>query len=333
MKILITGAAGFIGMHALKTFSEQYVVVGLDNINDYYDTQLKYDRLTNCGIERDSITYNTKVAGNTNISFIELDLQDAGNLNALFAREKFDIVVHLAAQAGVRYSITNPRDYIDNNIIGFFNVLEACRNFPVKHLIYASSSSVYGNSSTTPFTESQDTSQPVSFYAATKKSNEVMAHAYAHLYQIPITGLRFFTVYGPWGRPDMAPMLFAHAGIVGKPIKVFNNGNQQRDFTFITDIINGIQKVIECAPATKNYYKIYNIGRGNPIQLLAFIKAIEHSLGKTLQLQFMEAQPGDVENTFASTEELENLGYKPAVEVSDGVEKFISWFKWYYKHA
>lgn len=333
MKILITGAAGFIGMHALKTFSEQYVVVGLDNINDYYDTQLKYDRLANCGIERDAITYNAKVHGEQNISFIELDLQDAGNLNALFAREKFDIVVHLAAQAGVRYSITNPRDYIDNNIIGFFNVLEACRNFPVKHLIYASSSSVYGNSSTTPFTESQDTSQPVSFYAATKKSNEVMAHAYAHLYQIPITGLRFFTVYGPWGRPDMAPMLFAHAGIAGKPIKVFNNGNQQRDFTFITDIINGIQKVIECAPATKNYYKIYNIGRGNPIQLLAFIKAIEHSLGKTLQLQFMEAQPGDVENTFASTEELENLGYKPAVEVSEGVEKFISWFKWYYKHA
>ena len=234
MKVLITGAAGFIGMHTVQKFAMLgYQVIGLDNINAYYETELKYARLQELGINKSLLQYNTVLKGNTNISFIQLDIQDAGNLNVLFANEKFNLVIHLAAQAGVRYSITNPRDYIDSNIIGFYIILEACRNFKIKHLIFASSSSVYGNTENTPFVESQNTDAPVSFYAATKKSNEVMAHAYASLYQMKITGMRFFTVYGPWGRPDMAPVLFAKAGVENQPVKIFNNGEQSRDFTYI----------------------------------------------------------------------------------------------------
>ena len=231
MKVLITGAAGFIGMHTVQKFALLgYEVVALDNINAYYETQLKYDRLAQLGIKKSSLEYNKIITGSTNISFVQLDIQDAGNLNVLFSNKKFDLVIHLAAQAGVRYSITNPRDYVDSNIIGFYTILEACRNFQVKHLIFASSSSVYGNTDSIPFSEDQNTDCPVSFYAATKKSNEVMAHAYSELYQLKITGLRFFTVYGPWGRPDMAPVLFAKAGIEKEPIKVFNNGEQSRIF-------------------------------------------------------------------------------------------------------
>jgi UDP-glucuronate 4-epimerase len=226
MKALITGAAGFIGMHTVQKFAFLgYEIIALDNINSYYETDLKYARLAELGIERNTLAYNKLIKGhNDNISFIQLDIQDAGNLNVLFATQNFDIVIHLAAQAGVRYSITNPRDYIDSNIIGFYTILEACRNFKIKHLIFASSSSVYGNTDDVPFNENQNTDFPVSFYAATKKSNEVMAHAYASLYELKITGLRFFTVYGPWGRPDMAPVLFAKAGTQSQPIKVFNNG-------------------------------------------------------------------------------------------------------------
>ena len=241
MKILITGAAGFIGMHTVQKMAALgHDIVGLDNVNAYYETDLKYARLAELGIKREDLEYNKKVNGNTNIQFVLLDIQDAGNLNSLFASQKFDVVIHLAAQAGVRYSITNPRDYIDSNIIGFYNVLEACRNFPLQHLVFASSSSVYGNTDVVPFSEKQNTDFPVSFYAATKKSNEVMAHSYSELYKMKITGLRFFTVYGPWGRPDMAPTLFAKAGMEGKPIKVFNEGNQSRDFTYIDDIVQGI---------------------------------------------------------------------------------------------
>jgi UDP-glucuronate 4-epimerase len=265
MKVLITGAAGFIGMHTVKKIALLgHQVIGLDNINAYYEIELKYARLNELGINKSLLQYNKVLEGNTNISFIQLDIQDAGNLNVLFANEKFDLVIHLAAQAGVRYSITNPRDYIDSNIIGFYTILEACRNFEVQHLIYASSSSVYGDTDTIPFSENQNTDSPVSFYAATKKSNEVMAHAYSSLYQLKITGLRFFTVYGPWGRPDMAPVLFAKAGTESQSIKVFNNGEQSRDFTYIDDIVQGIVLVAENKSLLKNY-QILNIGKGSPV--------------------------------------------------------------------
>ena len=331
MKILITGVAGFIGMHtALKYVSLGYKVVGIDNINAYYETELKYDRLQQLGIHKEDIQYNNPVKGIENFTFLELDIQDAGNLSALFAKLQFDKVVHLAAQAGVRYSITNPRDYIDSNIIGFFNILEACRNFPVKHLVFASSSSVYGNTAQTPFTEGQKTDSPVSFYAATKKSNEVMAHAYSDLYKIPMTGLRFFTVYGPWGRPDMAPVLFAKAGLEGTPIKVFNNGQQSRDFTYIDDIVNGIA-LASTRELSQDIFKIYNIGKGNPDQLMDFIKNIEESLEVPFNYNFLPAQKGDVAVTFADTTALEQLGYKAETPLEVGIPKFIKWFKEYYK--
>jgi UDP-glucuronate 4-epimerase len=286
MKILITGAAGFIGMHAVSKFASLgHEVTGLDNINAYYETDLKYARLKQLGINRDDLEYNKKVRGNQNILFVLLDIQDAGNLNSLFATQKFDIVVHLAAQAGVRYSITNPRDYIDSNIIGFYNILEACRNFPVKHLVFASSSSVYGNTDSIPFSENQNTDFPVSFYAATKKSNEVMAHAYADLYQLKVTGLRFFTVYGPWGRPDMAPVLFAKAGMEHKPIKVFNNGEQSRDFTYIDDIIQGIVLVSQSELNDKKY-QILNIGKGSPSCSYGFYTSAGTRIGNTISIRF-----------------------------------------------
>ncbi len=286
MKILITGAAGFIGMHAVSRFASLgHEVTGLDNINAYYETDLKYARLNQLGINRDDLEYNKKVPGNKNIQFVLLDIQDAGNLNSLFATQKFDIVVHLAAQAGVRYSITNPRDYIDSNIIGFYNILEACRNFPVNHLVFASSSSVYGNTDAIPFSETQNTDLPVSFYAATKKSNEVMAHAYADLYQLKITGLRFFTVYGPWGRPDMAPVLFAKAGMEHKPIKVFNNGEQSRDFTYIDDIIQGIVLVSQSELKDKKY-QILNIGKGSPSGANGFYPFVGTRIGNSISIRF-----------------------------------------------
>ncbi|MBF6640019.1 NAD-dependent epimerase/dehydratase family protein [Flavobacterium sp. J49] len=331
MKILITGSAGFIGMHTAQKLAQAgHEVVGLDNINSYYETQLKFNRLLQLGIEKEDIQYNKKLKGQDHFTFIELDIQDAGNLSALFAFEKFDCVIHLAAQAGVRYSITNPRDYIDSNIIGFFNILESCRQFNTPHLVFASSSSVYGNSTAVPFSESQNTDEPVSFYAATKKSNEVMAHAYADLYKIKVTGLRFFTVYGPWGRPDMAPMLFAKAGVEQKPIKIFNNGNQSRDFTYVDDIAEGIKIVVEDQTSTVNY-QILNIGKGNPDLLMDFISILEKALQVEFVYDFKPAQKGDVVTTFANTKALEQLGYKPKVSLEDGIPKFVAWFKEYYK--
>ena len=330
MKILITGAAGFIGMHAvLKFASLGHDVIGLDNINAYYETDLKYARLAELGIKREDLEYNKKVKGNTNIKFVLLDIQDAGNLNSLFAKQKFDIVIHLAAQAGVRYSITNPRDYIDSNIIGFYNILEACRNFPLQHLVFASSSSVYGNTDVVPFSENQNTDAPVSFYAATKKSNEVMAHSYSELYKMKITGLRFFTVYGPWGRPDMAPTLFAKAGMEGKPIKVFNEGNQSRDFTYIDDIVQGIQIVSQNPPAETNF-RLLNIGNGNPVSLMEFIKLLESHLDKSFIYNMMPAQNGDVQSTYADVSEIQKLGYKATTSLEYGIPKFVNWFTGYY---
>lgn len=331
MKILVTGAAGFIGMHtATKMAIEGHQVIGLDNINSYYETQLKFDRLLQLGIEKEAIQYNSKVSGLLNFEFIELDIQDAGNLNTLFARENFDCVIHLAAQAGVRYSITNPRDYIDSNIIGFFNILEACRQFNINHLVFASSSSVYGNSDEVPFSENQKTDAPVSFYAATKKSNEVMAHAYSDLYKIKVTGLRFFTVYGPWGRPDMAPVLFAKAGVTKKPIMIFNNGNQSRDFTYIDDIVEGIKIVAENSKDIENY-KILNIGKGNPDLLMDFVTTLEKELDVAFVYDFQPAQKGDVVTTFADTSALQKLGYKTKVSLVEGIPQFVQWFKKYYK--
>ncbi len=330
MKILITGAAGFIGMHTVqKMVAFGHEVVGLDNVNAYYETDLKYARLAELGINREDLVYNKIVNGKQNFKFVLLDIQDAGNLNSLFAIQKFDIVIHLAAQAGVRYSITNPRDYIDSNIIGFYNVLEACRNFPLQHLVFASSSSVYGNTDVAPFSESQSTDFPVSFYAATKKSNEVMAHSYSELYKMKITGLRFFTVYGPWGRPDMAPTLFAKAGMEGKPIKVFNEGNQSRDFTYIDDIVQGIQIVAQ-NPSPKANFRMLNIGNGNPVNLMEFIKLLEFNIGKPFQYQMMPAQNGDVQSTFADITEIEKLGYKAMTPLEIGIPKFINWFLNYY---
>lgn len=330
MKILITGAAGFIGMHTVLKIAELgHEVVGLDNVNAYYETDLKYARLTELGINREDLVYNKKISGIQNFYFILLDIQDAGNLNSLFAIQKFDIVIHLAAQAGVRYSITNPRDYIDSNIIGFYNILEACRNFPLQHLVFASSSSVYGNTDLVPFSEKQNTDFPVSFYAATKKSNEVMAHSYSELYKMKITGLRFFTVYGPWGRPDMAPTLFAKAGMEGKPIKVFNEGNQSRDFTFIDDIVQGIEIVAQ-NPSPKTNFRMLNIGNGNPVNLLEFIKLLETNIGKPFQYQMMPAQNGDVQSTYADVTEIEKLGYSPKTPLELGIPKFVNWFLNYY---
>ncbi len=330
MKILITGAAGFIGMHTVQKMAALgHEVIGLDNINAYYETDLKYARLAELGIKREDLEYNKKVNGNPNIHFVLLDIQDAGNLNSLFAKQKFDVVIHLAAQAGVRYSITNPRDYIDSNIIGFYNVLEACRNFPLQHLVFASSSSVYGNTNMVPFSEKQNTDFPVSFYAATKKSNEVMAHSYSELYKMKITGLRFFTVYGPWGRPDMAPTLFAKAGMEGKPIKVFNEGNQSRDFTYIDDIVQGIQIVAQKPPAETNF-RMLNIGNGNPVNLMEFIQLLELNIGKTFQYNMMPAQDGDVQSTYADVSEIQKLGYKTTTSLELGIPKFVDWFLDYY---
>lgn len=330
MKVLITGAAGFIGMHTVQKFASLgYDVIALDNINAYYETELKYDRLRQLGIKKSSLEYNKMISGNSNISFVQLDIQDAGNLNVLFSHQKFDLVIHLAAQAGVRYSITNPRDYIDSNIIGFYTILEACRNFKVKHLVFASSSSVYGNTDTIPFSEDQNTDSPVSFYAATKKSNEVMAHAYSELYQLKITGLRFFTVYGPWGRPDMAPVLFAKAGIENQPIKVFNNGEQSRDFTYIDDIVQGIMLVAQDIDILKKF-QILNIGKGSPVSLMDFIHLLEKELGISFQYDFMPPQKGDVVTTYSDTSAIEQIGYKAVTSLELGIPKFIEWFKAYY---
>lgn len=348
MKILITGAAGFIGYHLGEALMQRNVkIVGLDNINDYYDVNVKYGRLKNCGFEKPEIEYNRLITSskNSNFSFIKLNLEDKGNLENLFEREKFDKVINLAAQAGVRYSLVNPQAYIDSNIIGFLNILECCRHYNIKHLTYASSSSVYGLNEKQPFSTKDNVDHPVSVYAASKKSNELMAHAYSHLFGVPTTGLRFFTVYGPWGRPDMALFIFTKAILENKPIDVYNYGKMQRDFTYISDIVQGIIKVLDNPPkGNKNWnpknpdpsssvapYKIYNIGNNEPVELMYFVKTIEEELGKKAKINLLPIQPGDVPATYADVTDLvENFNYKPQTSVKEGIKNFINWYRKFY---
>ncbi|WP_339844671.1 NAD-dependent epimerase [uncultured Dokdonia sp.] len=333
MKILVTGAAGFIGYHLCKRLlSEGHAVVGLDNINDYYDPQLKFDRLKELGVVKGQAekwnTLSTSIVED-NFSFIRLNLQDRAALPKLFSSNSFDQVCNLAAQAGVRYSIENPEVYVDTNIVGFLNILECCRDYKVSKLVYASSSSVYGNSKEVPFTEKQSVDEPISIYAATKKSNELMAHTYSHLFNIETVGLRFFTVYGPWGRPDMAMFLFTDAILHNKPIKVFNEGNLSRDFTYISDIIDGVMKVISSALQSKS--PIYNIGNSKPVKLLDFISALESELCLTATKQMMPMQDGDVHRTWADVSSLQkDFGYEPSVSVAEGISAFVTWYKSYY---
>jgi UDP-glucuronate 4-epimerase len=335
MKILITGTAGFIGYHAAKHFAEKgNRVVGIDNINNYYDVELKYARLAETGIRKELIKTHQSVQSieYPNYRFIKADLQDKVFIDKLFANEHFDGICHLAAQAGVRHSIDNPYAYINSNIIGFMNILEACRFYPVKHLMYASSSSVYGLNTKVPYSESDLVDSPVSLYAASKRSNELMAHTYSKLYGIPTTGVRFFTVYGPWGRPDMAPYLFMDSIVNQKSIKVFNYGKLSRDFTYIDDIIDGLSAIIGHPPIDETPYKIYNIGAGKPVQLLDFIAAIEKVTGKTAIKQMVEMQPGDVYQTYADTTALEHdFNYKPRTSMFEGIRLLYQWYMSYSK--
>ena len=332
MKILVTGTAGFIGFHLAKKLLELgHEVIGYDNINDYYDVNLKYARLNELGINTDEVKENVLVQSSTYAKhkFIKSNLENAEIMNKLFEDEKFDAVCNLAAQAGVRYSIENPHAYIQSNVVGFMNILEACRNYNVKNLSYASSSSVYGLNKSQPFKTTDMTDTPISLYAATKKSNELMAHTYSHLYHMQTTGLRFFTVYGPWGRPDMAPMLFADAILNDRAIKVFNHGKMSRDFTYVDDIVDGIVKVIN----NPSPYNIYNIGNNSPVNLMEFIKTIENALDKEATKNFMDIQPGDVESTFADVSGLiEDFDYKPETPLSHGVDEFVKWYRGFYKY-
>jgi UDP-glucuronate 4-epimerase len=331
-KILITGTAGFIGYHLVKRLvqNSENETIGLDNINDYYDRNLKYARLKDTGIEKEDIQdlRLTQSRIYPNYRFVKLDLTDKVNLHKLFAEFRPDIVVNLAAQAGVRYSLEKPDSYIQSNIIGFLNILEGCRHYPVKHLIYASSSSVYGNNAKVPFSEDDKTDTPVSLYAATKKSNELMAYAYSHLYGIPATGLRFFTVYGPYGRPDMAPMLFTNAIIKGEPIKVFNNGNLSRDFTYIDDIIEGVCRVMAKTTGQTPPHAVYNIGCSKPVQLMDFIQTLEDAIGKKAEMVMQAMQQGDVYQTYADTTALEShCGYVPETGLREGIYQFVNFLK------
>jgi UDP-glucuronate 4-epimerase len=334
MKFLVTGAAGFIGFHTSQLLLERGdEVVGLDNLNDYYDVSLKEGRLS-------------QLKQKQNFRFVKLELADRPGMQELFAREKFQRVIHLAAQAGVRYSLQNPLAYVDSNVVGFANVLEGCRHNGAEHLVYASTSSVYGANTKMPFSVHQNVDHPLSFYAATKKANELMAHTYAHLYKLPVTGLRFFTVYGPWGRPDMALFLFTKSIIAGKPIDVFNYGNHRRDFTYIDDIAQGVVRAADRVatpngawnsdapdPGTSNApYRLYNIGNNKPVELMRYIECIERALGRKAQKNLLPLQPGDVPDTFADIEDLErDVGYRPATPVEVGVERFVRWYVDYYK--
>ena len=334
MKILVTGAAGFIGFHLVQALSRKRIsVVGIDNINDYYDINLKYDRLNKMGINKDKIldTGESTVSSiYPNCRFAKIDIINLFKLDKLFKEEQFTHVINLAAQAGVRYSIENPHAYVQSNIVGFVNLLECCRHNSIKHFVYASSSSVYGANSKTPFSEEDRVDHPVSLYAATKKSNELMAYTYSHLYDLPTTGLRFFTVYGPWGRPDMAPMLFANAITKGKPIKVFNNGDMLRDFTYIDDIIDGIIKLLKAIPVKCPKADIFNIGNSNPINLMEFISKLEKSLGKTAIKDYYAMQDGDVKSTYADTDHLyKRVQYKSKINLEEGIIKFSEWFSEY----
>ncbi len=332
-KILVTGAAGFIGFHLSQRLLERGdEVVGLDNLNDYYDVNLKIDRIKHFAMDR-------------NFKPVRIDLADRDGMARLFSEEKFDMVVNLAAQAGVRYSLKNPHSYIDSNVSGFLNILEGCRHNGVKHLVFASSSSVYGANTKMPFSVHHNVDHPVSLYAATKKANELMAHAYASLYGLPCTGLRFFTVYGPWGRPDMAYFLFTKAICEDKAIEVFNYGKMRRDFTYIDDIIEGVLKVMEKIPApdplwngqnpdsATSYapYKLYNMGNNNPAELLAFIETLESCLGRKAQKNLLPIQPGDVPATYADVDDLiRDVGFKPSTPLEEGIGKFVGWYETYY---
>lgn len=334
MKYLVTGAAGFIGAAVSKKLLEQgHSVVGIDSLNDYYDVSLKLARLKSIECQ-------------SQFEFIEHDIADVQSTNRLFEQEKFDRVIHLAAQAGVRYSIQNPQAYAESNLVGHLNILEGCRHNKVEHLIYASSSSVYGLNEKTPFETSDSVDHPVSLYAATKKSNELMSHSYSHLYDLPTTGLRFFTVYGPWGRPDMAPFIFTKKILNNETIDVNNNGDMWRDFTYIDDIVEGVVRIADVVPqrnpawkvetgtpaSSSAPYSVYNIGHGSPINLMDFIGAIETELGVEAKKNFREMQPGDVYKTFAETQDLfDATGYKPQVSVEEGVKKLVAWYKEFYR--
>jgi len=332
-RILVTGAAGFIGADVcIRLLERGDQVVGLDNLNDYYDVSLKEARLS-------------RFAGHEHFRFVKMDLADRQGMEVLFAEEQFDQVVNLAAQAGVRYSLQNPHAYIDSNIVGFINVLEGCRQQHIQHLVYASSSSVYGANETVPFSVHDNVDHPISLYAASKKANELMAHSYSHLYALPTTGLRFFTVYGPWGRPDMAPILFTRAILAGEAIQIFNHGNMQRDFTYIDDIVEGVLRVLD-QPAKPNPdwsgkrpdpasskapWRIYNIGNASPVELMKFIEAIEAALGMEAEKNFMPMQPGDVPVTSADIQALmDDVGFRPDTPLQEGVQRFVDWYRAYY---
>ena len=334
MKYLVTGAAGFIGMHVSQNLlGRGDQVVGFDNLNPYYAVSLKRDRLS-------------RLVGQPGFHFEEGDLADREKLRELFARERFDVVINLAAQAGVRYSLTNPEAYVDSNLVGFVNLLEACRHHEIKHLTYASSSSVYGANTTMPFSIHHNVDHPLSLYAATKKANELMAHTYSHLFRLPTTGLRFFTVYGPWGRPDMALWLFTKAIIAGEPIDVFNNGQMRRDFTYIDDIVQGVVRVADRIPegnphwsgdhpdpaTSRAPYRIYNIGNNQPVELMKLIEALEHSLGTPAIKKFLPMQPGDVPATYADVDDLtRDVGFRPSTPIEQGVDRFVKWYRDYHK--
>ena len=334
MRILITGAAGFIGFHLSKRLLDQSCeIIGIDNLNDYYDPGLKHSRL-------EILKKYDK------FRFEKVDLKDKESVDKIFETHNPTYVVNLAAQAGVRYSIENPYAYVDSNLVGFMNILEACRHYPVKHLLYASSSSVYGGNKAAPFSTNHNVDHPVSLYAATKKANELMAHTYSHLYGIPTTGLRFFTVYGPYGRPDMAYFSFTKDILAGKPIKVFNHGKMERDFTYIDDIVEGVVKLIDRIPAGKKDwderiddlstsfapYKVYNIGNNNPVPLMRFIRALETALGKEAEKIYLDMQPGDVIRTYADVSDLErDINFRPSTSIEEGLQKFVDWYRDYYK--